>query len=196
MTTNKEFICPKEAVKILNVHSQTLYKYEKEGLIETLRTPGGKRLYNIKDYLIKNTASVDIPKKKICYCRVSTHGQKNDLERQIDYIKTKYPNHEIIKDIGSGINFKRKGLIKIINYAITNQLDELVITHKDRLCRIGYELIEMIIKTHSNGKIIIEEDVLTSPEEEITKDLIQIITVFSDRVHGLRSYKKSLKNDF
>ena len=195
MSTNKEFICPKEASKILGVHHQTLYKYEKNGLIETIRTPGGKRLYNIKDYLITNNKVTLESKKKICYCRVSTRAQKNDLERQISYMTTKYPNYEIISDIGSGINFKRKGLRKIIDLAIKNKIEELVIAYKDRLCRIGYEFMEFIINKYSNGKIIIDEDIKSSPEEEVVKDLLQIITVFSARVNGLRSYKKYIKEN-
>lgn len=193
----KEFITPKEASKILNVHYQTLYNYEKKGLIQTLRTPGGKRLYNVKDYLKNQKVDMELSKKKIniCYCRVSTHGQRDDLDRQIKYMKEKYPTYEIIKDIGSGINFKRAGLQKIISRAINGEIDNLVIAYKDRLCRIGYDLIEYIIKTYSNGKIIIENDIKSSPEEEIVNDLLQIITVFSARVNGLRNYKNIMKND-
>ena len=192
---NKEFVAPKIATKILGVHHQTLYNYEKKGLIETIRTPGGKRLYNIKKYLGEHTEIENKIKNKICYCRVSTNGQKDDLERQIDYMKKKYPDYEIITDIGSGINFKRKGLQKIIKMAVNNELEELVIAYKDRLCRIGYDLIEYIIIEFSNGKIIIENEETLSPEEEVVKDLLQIITVFSARVNGLRSYKTIMSND-
>ena len=86
------------------------------------------------------------PKLKICYCRVSSYDQKEDLSRQIKFLKKKYPKHQVITDIGSGINFKRKGLLKLLNLAIENKLDEVVITYKDRLCRIGYDLIEHILK--------------------------------------------------
>lgn len=195
---NKNFVTPKEAVKILGVHPQTLYKYEKSGLIETIRTPGGKRLYNLDDYLGKLKTTVedaDNKKLKVCYCRVSTPGQKDDLKRQVDFMTDKYPEHEMITDIGSGINFKRKGLQKIIRLAMNNKLDEIVIAYKDRLCRIGYDLIEFIINEFSNAKIVIEHDMKFSPEEEITNDLLQIITVFSARVNGLRSYKKIMQND-
>jgi putative resolvase len=102
----------------------------------------------------------------------------------------KYPNHEIIKDIGSGINFKRKGLLKIIDLAIENKLDELVVTYKDRLCRIGYDLLEHILTTYSNTKIIIENKEVKSSEQQITEDLIEIITVYSSKLYGHRSYKK------
>lgn len=191
-----EFITPKEAMKILNVHHQTLYNYEKKGLIQTIRTPGGKRLYNVKNYLDSINVGVKNPKRvNVCYCRVSTNGQKDDLNRQIKYMKNKYPSHELIKDIGSGINFKRPGLQKIIEMAIKGEIETLVIAYKDRLCRIGYDLIENLIEKYSNGKIIIENDIKSSPEEEIVEDILQIITVFSARINGLRSYGTIMRND-
>jgi putative resolvase len=192
---SKEFITPKEATKILSVHKNTLYRYADRGLIELIRTPGGKRLYNIKGYLEKTGIIKNEERKKICYCRVSTHGQKNDLERQKKYMLEKYPNYELITDIGSGINFNRKGLQKIMDLAIKGEIEILVVAYKDRLCRIGFEMIEYIINKHSNGKIIIENDIKSSPEEEVVKDLLQILTVFSARVNGLRSYKNNIKSD-
>jgi len=104
-------------------------------------------------------------------------------------MKNKYPNHEILYDIGSGINFNRPNLKKIINYGINKKLEELVIAYKDRLCRIGYELIEYMLKEYSNTKIIIVNDEIKSPEKELTDDLIEIITVFSSKLYGMRSYK-------
>ena len=106
---------------------------------------------------------------------------------------TKYPDHELIKDIGSGINFKRNGLRKIIDLAVKNELDEVVVTYQDRLCRIGYNLIEFILKQYSGARIIIENSNYRSPQQEITEDLIEIITVYSSRLYGSRSNKKSVK---
>jgi hypothetical protein len=96
--------------------------------------------------------------------------QKDELVHQVDYMKLKYPKHEILTDIGSGINF-RGNLKKIIDYAINNKLEELVIAYKDRLCRIGYDLIEYILKEYSNTKIIIEKDEDKSPEKLLKKIL-------------------------
>ncbi len=129
--------------------------------------------------------------KKICYYRVSTYGQKIELQNQIEYVTKEYPDYEILTDIGSGINFKRVNFLKIIDYAINGQLEELVISYKDKLCRISYELIEHILLKYSNTKItILNEDEDTSPEKEVTDDLIQIITVFSSRLYGMRKYIK------
>jgi excisionase family DNA binding protein len=190
------YVTPKKACKILGVHYKTLYNWEKNKKIETIRTPGGKRLYNVNKYIEKNLNIKPMPKKrlKICYCRVSTRNQKDDLLRQIDYMKKHYPNHKIIRDIGSGLNFKRNGLKKIMDSAINGEIDELVLAYKDRLCRFGYELIEYLISEYSNGKIIILNEVNLSPNEEMTKDLVSIINVFSARMNGLRKYKKQIKD--
>lgn len=184
-----KFISGKKASDILGVKRHTLYKYEKEGLIKTIRSPGGKRFYNVEEYLVKQNIipkNIRKNKRKICYARVSSYSQKPELENQINLLKKIYPKYEILYDIGSGINFKRKNLLKIIDYGINNELDELVITYKDRLCRIGFELIENILK---NTKIRIIYNENESPEKEVVNDLIEIITVFSSRVYGLRSYK-------
>ena len=198
------YYTPKDASKKLGVHWQTLRNWEKQGKIKTIRSPGGKRYYDINNFMadIENNNS-DIKeinvkddnteikniKRKICYCRVSSYSQKPELENQIKYMTEKFPNHEILYDIGSGINFNRPNLNKIINYGIKNELEELAIAYKDRLCRIGYELIEKILIENSNTNIIIEKDEIKSPEEELTNDLIEIITVFSSKLYSIRSYK-------
>jgi putative resolvase len=107
----------------------------------------------------------------------------------------KYPDYELLFDIGSGINFKRTNLKKILKYAINNKLESLVIAYKDRLCRIAYELIETILKEYSNCDIIIENEEDKSPEEELIDDMLQIVTIFSSRLYGIRSYKKYLEQE-
>ena len=193
-----DYVSSKEAAEKLGVHFQTLRNWDREGKIKTIRSPGGKRFYDVKSFLEKtdkydkDNDKIEEEKderKKICYCRVSSYSQKEELMHQIDYMKLKYPEHEILTDIGSGINFNRVNLKKIINFGIKNNLEELVIAYKDRLCRIGYDLIEYILKEYSNTKIIIEKDEDKSPEKELTEDLLEIITVFSSRLYGMRSYK-------
>lgn len=199
----------KEACEILGVHPRTLYVWEKKGIIETIRSsPTSKRYYNVEKYLnskglncvkikkneIKCTDFKDLDKQekvKICYARVSSQGQKNDLLRQKEVLQEKYPNYNLIEDIGSGINLTKKGLLKIIELAIEGKIEELVIVHKDRLARFGYELIEFLIRKYSNGKIIIinkKEEI--EPEEEMIKDVLQIMNVFVAKMNGRRKYKK------
>jgi len=203
----ENYISGKKASEILGIHQRTLMNWDKKGLIDVIRTPGNKRLYNVKKYLEKNKFKCDNSnlvkgcdfiideineKINICYIRVSTYGQKDDLERQKQYMIEKFPKLKIIEDVGSGINFKRKGLLKIIQLAIDGKLNKLIVAHKDRLARFGYELIDFIIKEYSNGEIIIlnkEEDL--EPEEEMVKDVLQIMNVFTAKMNGLRKYKKN-----
>ena len=182
-----------------------MYLWDKKGLIETIRTDGNKRLYNIEKYIknkkcdikknedcekiLENINKID-GKLKLTYARVSSHGQINDLERQKDQLKKQYPEHILITDIGSGINLNKYGIRKIVKLAIAGKIEELVIMHKDRLVRFGYELIEDLIKEYSGGKITIvnkKEDI--TPEEEMAMDVLQIMNVFTAKMNGLRKYK-------
>jgi len=187
-----KFIPRREVLKVLNVHYQTLRNMVERGEIETI-SMGNKKLYNLDKYLRVNGIKRGNTRRKICYCRVSSNKQKEDLKRQIKYMKNIYPNYEIISDIGSGLNYKRNGLNKIIDYAIAGEVEELVVAYKDRLARFGYEMIERIINTYSDGRIIVinkkEED---TPQEEITKDIISIMNVYVAKINGLRKYKKKM----
>ena len=185
--SDAKYVSSKAARDTLGVCNKTLRSWATSGKLDFILTDGGWRRYNVSKYLKQNDL---LERKKICYCRVSSYDQKNDLATQVSYLMKKYPDYEIIKDIGSGINFKRKGLRKLIELAINNELSEVVVTFKDRLCRIGYELIQFIFEKYSNAKIIIENDKYKLPQEEITEDLIEIITVYSSKLYGSRSNKK------
>lgn len=203
----EKYMGGKKASELLNIHQRTLYQWEKKGIIETIRTPGNKRLYNIEKFLkekecngnIKCLEDIDELDKKegklnISYVRVSSIGQKEDLERQKKMINKLYPNHIMIEDIGSGISLTKRGIKKIIKLAIAGKINEVVIAHKDRLARFGYDLIEDLIKEYSNGKIIIiNEKEEQEPEEELMKDVLQIMNVFVAKMNGLRKYKKKEK---
>ena len=168
--------------------------------IETMRTPGGKRMYNVKKYLeFKNEKPVKTNNSEInklienngkyLYARVSSLGQKENLVRQ-----EKYPNYKLISDIGSGMNLNRKGLRSLIDKSIKGEVKEVVIVHKDRLCRYGYELIEDIIKKYSNGKIIIIDNLeKEEPKEELVEDVLEIMNIFVAKINGTRKYSKNKK---
>ena len=198
---NLEFVGGKEASNILGVHQRTLYQWDKKGEIETIRTSGNKRLYNVKKYLASKVKATNVcdnlddldnnnEKLNICYVRVSSQNQKDDLERQKLLMKTKYPNYLIIEDIGSGLNLNKRGINKIIHLAIKGKINDLVVAYKDRLTRFGFELIEEIITKYSNGKIIIlcKSEVI-SQEEELVKDIMAIMNVYVAKMNGLRRYK-------
>lgn len=189
-----QLISRKEVLKTLKIHYHTLNRMITRGDIEAVKI-GTKYFYNLDKYLRVNGISKN-NKRKICYCRISSPKQKEDLKRQIQFMKTNYPGYEIIHDIGSGLNFKRKGLEEIIDIAIKGDLEVLIIAYKDRLARIGYELIETLITKYSKGKIIIvnksEEE---TPDEEMVKDVISIMNVYVAKVNGLRKYKSLIKKD-
>lgn len=198
-----QYFGSKETCKMLNIHPRTLYLWEERGVIDTIRScEKGKRFYDVKKYLksqglecenlktteIKCSKEKDIElqnRVKICYARVSSATQYNELEKQKLELMSKYPTHELIEDVGTGINLSRKGLLRIIDLAINGRVEELVIIHKDRLAKFGYELIEHIILNHSNGKITIinkKEEIET--EEEIVKDVLQVMTRFITKINN------------
>ena len=131
--------------KIYDTSYTTLRRWSENGKIRFKRTPGGKRLYCIKDvqkYFNGGKETKEKEKSRICYARVSSNHQKEDLGRQIEQFKTNYPNHEIISDIGSGLNWKRKGFTSLLDRILAGTIEEIVLTYKDRMCRFGYEIIE------------------------------------------------------
>ena len=181
--------------KSLGVSIQTLRNWDKEGKLKpTYVTENGYRYYS-EDLLNKfrNIKNVNkIKKKNILYARVSTKNQKDDLNRQIDNLKqyaySKGYSFEIITDIGSGINYKKEGLLKMINLVECGEVDRIIVLYKDRLIRFGYDLIEYICKLNDT-KIEIVDNSTISKEQELTEDLIQIITIFENRLYGARSKK-------
>jgi len=199
----EKFVGGKKACEILGVSTQTLYNWDKSGKIETIRTAGGHRKYNVEKYLsgqgkkTKEEQLIKITNNKklnICYVRVSTVGQKDDLKRQKEYMVKKYPKYEIIEDIGSGINFNRRGLRRIIKLAIGGHINKLVVAYNDRLTRFGFDLIEDLIKEYSNGEILVDnERKEKEPKEELVEDVLQILNVYTAKLNGLRKYKKDDK---
>jgi predicted site-specific integrase-resolvase len=200
--SNNKYVGKKEALTILGLSPMTLLKLEELNKIEVIKTIGGHRKYNVQKYIddnkkesepiIKkeNTKINKTKKLNICYVRVSTQRQKDDLEHQKENMKSKYKNYEIIEDIGSGINFNRKGLRKIIKLGIEGKINKLVVAYKDRLTRFGFELIEDLIKEYSNGEVIIEkEEEEKEPEVELVDDVLQILNVYTAKMNGLRKYK-------
>ena len=198
---NAKYISGQEVCKVLGVHTRTLYAWDKKGLIETIRTPGNKRLYNLEKYLNDQNPNLklyeetlneeEVDRLKIIYTRVSSNSQKDDLERQKSYMVKRYPNYLLIEDIGSSLNFNRRGLRKIIKWAIAGKIEEIIVAYKDRFARFGFELIEDLIKEYSNGKIIVlHEKKDEEPEEELVKDMLQIMNIFVAKMNGLRKYKE------
>jgi excisionase family DNA binding protein len=183
----KKYITTKEACEKLGVHPNTLRRWEKDGKVKAIRTPGNTRLYEV-NILEENTGN------KIIYARVSSNDQKEDLQNQIKYLRSRFPEHELIQDIGSGLNFKRKGFISLLERIMSRDIQEVVVSHRDRLCRFGFELFEFIANRFGTNLVVLNDTSL-SPQEEMVRDLISIIHTFSSRIHGFRKYNDQIKKD-
>lgn len=191
----------KEASEILKVHQNTLRNWANENKLEVYRTPGNKRMYNVGKFMKENNLiseqiiHEEIKERLIIgYVRVSTINQASDLQRQKEELLEFYPNIKIIEDIGSGLSLTKKGIKKIIDLAIEGKIENLIVLYKDRLARFGYDLIEHLITEYSNGKIIIvHEKENETTEEELVKDVMNILNVYTAKLNGIRKYNKNKK---
>ncbi|NEO41004.1 MAG: IS607 family transposase [Moorea sp. SIOASIH] len=187
----------RKAVELTGLSGNTLRKYADNGTIRCEKTPGGTRLFDTDSLLRFGSVKGNVGRVRefsIGYCRVSTHKQKDDLARQVAYLHSLFPKAEIIKDIGSGLNYKRKGLRTILERIVCGDQLTIIVTCRDRLTRFGFELIEYLVSLNG-GKILVLDQPESCPESELTADLLSIIHVFSCRVHGLRKYGKKIKED-
>lgn len=184
-----------ETAELLSLHPNTLRTMHIDGSFVPVRVGrGGVRYYSheqIQNFLGKSVSQADIfPRKIVGYCRVSSSKQKADLERQKDrlnlYMLANGYQFEIISDIGSGINFKNKGLLKLLSMVEADEVEKIVIMHKDRLPCFGFELFEQVCHIH-NTEIEIIANSNFSDEQELVNDLVQIITVFSCKLQGRRA---------
>lgn len=191
-----KYITTKKAKEISQVTVKTLRIWDKEGKIRTIRTPSNIRRYNLED--IQNIVSLGSPteaKEKICYCRVSSRKQMDDLERQKDFFRSKFPTHQLVTDVGSGINWKRKGLKTILDKAMHGDISEVVVAHRDRLCRFAFELLDWIFKRNGVKLVVLNEEKDHSSDQDLTDDILSIIHVYSCRKMGQRRYKNKDKEN-
>ena len=187
---NDRFVKIGEAAKILGVNPQTLRRWEEGGVIEPAqRTPKGTRLYSLQELLGVN----DLAYPTIAYARVSSSDQKEDLERQHAVLEAFCNKNgwqtEIIRDLGSGMNYNKKGLGHLLELIVRGQMSRLVITHKDRLLRFGAEIVFRICELKGIEVVIINKGEQPTFEEELTRDVMEIMTVFCAKLYGRRSHK-------
>jgi predicted site-specific integrase-resolvase len=179
-----------KVAKMLGVSIQTLHHWEKTGeLVPDKKTRGGTRYYDEEKLLNKSEQK----KITLAYARVSSHDQKTDLVRQCELLEMfcikKGWQFEIISDLGSGMNYRKKGLNQLLDKILEQKIQRLVLTHKDRLLRFGAELLFSMCHKQGIEVVIINQDEESSFEEELAKDVLEIITVFSARLYGSRSHK-------
>ena len=188
---NDRFVKIGEAAKILGVNPQTLRRWEDGGLIQPAkRTPKGTRLYSLQELLGVN----DLAYPTIAYARVSSSDQKEDLERQHAVLEAFCHKNgwrtEIIRDLGSGMNYNKKGFLRLLELIVQGEMSRLVITHKDRLLRFGGEILFRICELKGIEVVIINKgEAVPCFEEELTRDVMEIMTVFCAKLYGRRSHK-------
>jgi putative resolvase len=184
----KEYVSAAEASKALGVSTQTLRNWDKTGKISTIRTPTGLRRYDLSSVMGESKGVT------LIYARVSSYKQREDLERQADYLQSLYPKAEIIKEIGSGLNYKRPKFKTVLERIMSGDVERLVVAHKDRLARFGFDLFQWLCESN-NCELVVCNNSSLSPEREMVEDILAIVHVFSCRLYGLRKYKQQIKED-
>jgi putative resolvase len=181
------------AAKHFGVSQETLRRWEKSGKISVERTPKGHRRFDLSRFSNTLSKKLDSKKHTLGYARVSSHDQKEDLVRQAQVLEnfctTNGWIHEIVQDLGSGLNFQKRGLKKLIQNICSGKIDRLVLTHKDRLLRFGSELIFSLCEQFGIEVVIMNKSEDTRFEDDLVQDVLEIITVFSARLYGARSRK-------
>ncbi|AEW05164.1 Resolvase domain protein [Sulfobacillus acidophilus DSM 10332] len=183
-----------ETAKFLGVSKSTLRRWEREGkLLPDERTAGGQRRYDLTKLRPNAFHAGPVARTTIAYARVSSHDQKADLERQVQMLEMFCSangwSFEILSDLGSGMNYHKRGLRNLLEKIVAGDVDRLVLTHKDRLLRFGAELVFAICEIKDIEVVIINKGEAPTFEEELAQDVLEIITVFSARLYGSRSHK-------
>ena len=189
---------PKQFGQLIGRTTNTLQKWDREGILKAHRSPTNRRYYTHDQYLAYRGLVAQEQALIIAYARVSGPAQKPDLANQVAALEAYCNEHEIkvnewMQDIGSGLNYKRKQFTRLFEMVELGQVKMIIIAHRDRLVRFGYEWFEAFCERHGTKIVVINGDKL-SPEKEMVEDLLAIVTVFSARFHGLRSYRKVLKD--
>ena len=197
-----KYYSSKTVTQILGVTAQTLRNWDKEGKLKPSYVKSNGYRYYSEESILSYTQERKTKKNLnvVGYARVSSKKQTDDLERQVnnlkEYLSNKYDNFDIITDIGSGINYNKPGLLKLIEKINRKEVDLIVVLYKDRLLRFGFELVEHFANLN-NVKIEVLDKLDKTQDEELVEDLVQIITVFSCKIQGKRKSKtKQILEDF
>lgn len=183
------FVPSRKACQELGIHANTLRRWADEGKIRYVRSPSNQRLYDVSSVL-----RAAEQRRQILYARVSSRKQRDDLIGQVRELRERFPHHELIEDFGSGLNFKRKGFTALLESIMRGDVSEVVVAHRDRLCRFGFELFQRVADFH-DCRILVLNDTSLSPQAELVADLLSILHVFSCRLYGLRKYCRQIRED-
>lgn len=181
------------AAKALDVSTSTLRRWEAAGRLVPARTEGGQRRYDVTALLPGVRPVPQLSRKTVAYARVSSHDQRSDLERQKQVLELYCASHgwtfEMVSDLGSGMNYRKKGLQILLDDIVEGTVGRLVLTHKDRLLRFGAELVFALCQARQVEVVIIDQGADSSFEQELASDVLEIVTVFSAKLHGSRSHR-------
>ncbi|MBQ5940776.1 MULTISPECIES: IS607 family transposase [unclassified Massilia] len=181
------------AAKAIGVSTSTLRRWERSGKLIPARTEGGQRRYDLATLRPGLHHGIQAERRTAAYARVSSHDQKADLERQRQvlelYCASQGWTFDVIEDLGSGMNYRKKGLRQLLERILAGEIGRLVLTHKDRLLRFGAELVFAVCEAREVEVVIINQGAETSFEEDLASDVLEIVTVFSARLYGSRSRK-------
>jgi predicted site-specific integrase-resolvase len=185
------YVKPREAADYFGVCLHTLRRWEQKGWINATRTPSGRaRRYDLDSY-IKTPRKV---KRVVLYARVSSRGQKPDLERQIARLVNLYPGAEVVGEVGGGLNFKRPKFLALLERVRAGDVGTIVVAHRDRLCRFGFEFVEWYCYQYG-CEVVVLDDTHLSPQQELVEDILTILHCFSSRLYGLRKYRTAIEKD-
>ena len=187
--------------KEIGVTKRTLHRWDESGKLKAYRTPSNFRYYTqeqLDEYLGRKPKE-SAERKTVIYARVSSRGQKDDLENQVEFLRTFANAHgwivdEIVEDIGSGLNYNRKKWNNLLASIEKGEIARVLVAYKDRFVRFGYEWFETFLANHGCELVSVNNEKL-SPEEELVQDLVSIVHVFSCRLYGLRKYKAQIEGD-
>ena len=188
-----QFVKISKAAEFFNVSHRTIYRWRDNNQIVWKLTPSGQYVYKISE--LQTTTSSNTTRSKFIYVRVSSRKQVDDLQRQRHFLQSKFPSHSIISDIGSGLNFKRRGLLQLLQLVMSSSVEEIVVSSKDRLCRFGFELIEWLCHQHDTKIVVLESLENTNTEQQFVNDVLSIIQIYTCKWNGKRRYTtKDKKN--
>ncbi|WP_126451256.1 IS607 family transposase [Sulfodiicoccus acidiphilus] len=177
---------PKEVCQRLGISYATLREYVKKGYIKPVVLQSGKWRFGEED--VEKLMGI-VRKRKILYARVSSNTQKDDLANQVKYLEENVKEYDqVITDVGSGLNAKRKGFLKLLRMILNNEVSKVVVAYPDRLVRFGFEILEEVCKAH-NCEIVVLNNEDETPEQELVEDLISILVSFGGKLYGMRSHK-------
>ena len=187
----------RQFANLIGVSVGTLQRWDRQGRLKPQRTPGNRRLYTDEHLALVGRASRISERITAAYARVSSQAQKPNLDNQIRVLEqfcaaNGWAVDEWVKEVGGGLDFRRKHFLRILDAVVLGRIERLIVAHRDRLCRFGFEMVEHLCRTHDCDLVVMNQESL-SPEQEMVQDMLSIVHCFSARLYGLRTYRKFLR---